>query len=307
MTSTLNCSLVAAATITMNCNLLAQPKIPDDYQVGGFAIGCQAYSFRGYTQKAAAGQFKGFSLFEAIERTAASGARVIELYPGQSLSPEEPDVRFSHDSPPEVIARVKAKLAEHGVLAVNYGVVGISAKEAEARKVFEFARTLGIRAVTTESANAIDTIEKLVREFDIAVGFHNHAGSLERPDYKIWHPLYVAGLVEGRDRRIGVAADTGHWCTSGLKPVECLRLLDGRIISVHLKDKEDFGKSHDVPFGEGVADIAACLRELERQGFDGNLSIEYEHNWENNLPEITRCVEFIRQHPRGGAESGAGE
>ena len=297
MSLTKRLSLVATAAAAFAFNLNAQPKIPDEYKVGGFAIGCQAYSFNGYQKlPAPAGKFNGFSVFEAIEKTAAAGGKVIEFYPGQSLSPQEPAVRFSHDSPPDVIEKVKAKLAQHKVLAVNYGVVGISKNEAEARKIFQFAKTMGIRAVTTESADAINTIEQLVKEFDIAVGFHNHGGAMERPGYKIWNPLYVAGLVEGRDKRIGVAADTGHWCTSKLKPIECLRLLQGRIISVHLKDKLDFGQSHDVPYGEGVADIKACLDELKKQGFDGNISIEYEYNWENSLPEINKCIDFVRAY-----------
>lgn len=297
MSLTTKLSLVAAASVALTLNLPAQVPIPDEYKVGGFAIGCQAYSFNGYHKlPAPEGKFNGFSVFEAIEKTASAGGKVIEFYPGQSLSPQEPAVRFSHDSPPEVIDKVKAKLAQHKLLAVNYGVVGISKNEAEARKVFEFAKTMGIRAVTTESADAINTIEKLVKEFDIAVGFHNHGGTMDRPGYKIWNPLYVAGLVEGRDKRIGVAADTGHWCTSKLKPVECLRILQGRVISVHLKDKKDFGESHDVPYGEGVADIKACLDELKKQRFDGNLSIEYEHNWDKSLPEITKCIDFVRAY-----------
>jgi sugar phosphate isomerase/epimerase len=196
----------------------------------------------------------------------------------------------------EVIAKLQAKLAEHKIKAVNYGVVGIPADEAGARRVFEFARKMGMRAITTESPEAINTIEKLVKEYDIAVGYHNHGGSLSNPRYKVWDPLYIAGLVEGRDKRIGVAADTGHWCTSKLKPIECLRVLKGRVISVHLKDKKDVGNSHDVPYGEGVADIKACLDELKAQGFEGNISIEYEYNWDNNVPEVTQCIDFVRNY-----------
>jgi len=45
---------------------------------------------------------------------------------------------------------------------------------------------MGMSAVTTESAEAIDTIEKLVKEYNIAVGFHNHPGGFSNPDYKVW-------------------------------------------------------------------------------------------------------------------------
>ncbi len=272
---------LAALTITA-LTLRAQPAIPDDYKINGFAIGCQAYTFN------------KFSAFEAIEKTAQAGGKIIEFYPGQKLSREEPNLKLDHNASAEVIEKLKTKLAQHGIKAVNYGVVGIPKDEAGARKVFEFAKAMGMRAITTESADAINTIEKLVREYDIGVGFHNHGGSMSNPNYKVWNPLYIAGLVEGRDRRIGVAADTGHWCTSRLNPVECLRVLKGRVISAHLKDKKDFGESHDVPYGEGVANIKACLEELKAQGFQGNISIEYEYNWDNNVPEVTQCIDFVK-------------
>jgi len=258
--------------------------IPDEFKTSGFAIGCQAYTFNHFT------------VFEAIEKTAQAGGKVIEFFPGQKLSKEQPDLKLDHDASDEVLQKVQAKLKEHGLKAVNYGVVGIPEDEAGARKVFEFAKKMGIPAVTTESVPSINTIEKLVKVYDIKVGFHNHPGSVSNPDYKVWHPLYIAGLVAGRDPRIGATADTGHWCTSGIKPVEALRILKGRIISSHLKDKQEFGNSHDVPYGEGVADIKACLDELKAQGFQGNISIEYEYNWDNSVPEVTKCIDFVRAY-----------
>lgn len=267
---------------------LAEPKIPDEFKVNGWAIGCQAYTFNRFTA------------FEAIEKTAAAGAKVIEFFPGQRLSKEDADLKVDHAAPQvdTVIAKLQAKLKQHGLKAVNYGVVGIPNNEAEARKVFEFAKKLGLRAVTTESAESINLIEKLVKEYDICVAFHNHPGSLDRPDYKVWHPLYIAGLVAGRDPRIGACADTGHWTRSGIKPIEALRALRGRVISAHLKDLNEFGRrdAHDVPFGKGVSGIKECLDELKAQGFQGNLSIEYEYNWENSLPEVTQCVDFVRNY-----------
>jgi sugar phosphate isomerase/epimerase len=277
---------------------LAQPRIPDACKTGGFAIGCQAYSFNGYRDSAKG--FKGFSLFEAIEKAASAGGKVIEFYPGQSLSPEEPGVRFDHNAAPDVCQKVKDKLAKHGLTAVNYGVVGIPKNEADARKIFEFAKAFELYGVTTESADAIDTIERLVKEYNVAVGFHNHPRRPSDPNYKVWDPHYILELVKDRDARIGACADTGHWARSGLRPVDCLRILKGRIISSHLKDLNEFGKpnAHDVPFGTGVCDIPAVLDELKAQGFAGNISIEYEHNWERSVPEIAQCIGFVRGYGR---------
>lgn len=269
-------ALLAAAT------LLRAAPIPEENKINGFAIGCQAYTFNRFT------------VFEAIEKTAAAGGKVIEFYPGQKLSKEQPDVKWDHNASDEIVAKVQAKLAEHKIKAVNYGVVGIPNDEAGARKIFEFAKKLGLYGITTESAGSIDTIEKLVKEYDIKVGFHDHPKREKDPNYRMWDPNYILELCKGRDERIGACADTGHWQTSGLDPLECVKILKGRIISSHLKDKEAMGPSHDVPYGTGVGKIAEILAEYKAQGFNGNISIEYEYNWENSLPEVTKCVDFVK-------------
>ena len=263
--------------------LISAEPIPADHKVNGFAIGCQAYTFNRYTT------------YEAIEKTAAAGGKVIEFYPGQKLSREELEVKWDHNASPEVIAKVKAKLKEHGLMAVAYGVVGLSKEEAECRKVFEFAKTMGIRVINTESVDAIDTFEPLVKEYDIKVGFHDHPKRENDPSYKLWDPNYVLGLVKDRDPRIGSCADTGHWMRSGLKPIECLQILKGRIVSSHLKDLNGFVRlAHDMPYGQGEGDISGILTEFQAQGFDGPISIEYEHKWEESLPDVTACIDFVR-------------
>ncbi len=277
-------ALVAAfATEAGTGSLQAENKIPEEYKTGGFFIGCQAYTFNRYT------------VFEAIEKTAAAGGRVIEFFPGQKLSKDEPNVTLDHNVSAETIQKIKDKLAEHKLRAVNFGVVGIPKDDAGARKLFEFAKTMGLRAITTESVDAIDTIEKMVKEYDIMVGFHDHPRQPNKPDYKMWDPNYVLSVVKDRDARIGSCADTGHWVRSNLKPVDCLRILKGRIISSHLKDLNQMGHAgHDLPFGTGVSDVPGILEELKKQHFTGNISIEYEHNWENSVPDVAQCIGFVR-------------
>jgi len=272
---------VAAIAVTAFTFAQAEP-IPDANKINGFAIGAQAYTFNRFT------------VFEAIEKTAEAGAKVIEFYPGQKLSKEEPTVKWDHNASDETFAKVVAKLAQHGIKAVNYGVVSIPTEEAEARKIFAFGKKLGLYGITTESFEAIDTIEKMVKEFDIRVGFHDHPRRPDKPSYRMWDPYFILELTKGRDERIGACADTGHWQTSGINPLWAVKTLKGRIVSSHLKDKEDFGKSHDVPYGTGVGQIGDILAELKAQGFQGNISIEYEYNWENSLPEVKKCVEFVR-------------
>jgi sugar phosphate isomerase/epimerase len=232
---------------------------------------------------------------EAIDKTAEAGGKIIEFYPGQKFSPEQPDLKFDHNATDEMIAEVQARLQKDGICAVNYGVVGIPKDEAGARKIFDFAKKLNLYAITTESVESMDTIEKLVKEYDIRVGFHDHQRQPNNPGYKMWDPNYVLNVLKDRDARIGSCADLGHWAQSGLKPVDCLKILKGHIISVHLHDMNNFqADAHDVPCGTGVCDIAACLKELKKQPFHGNISIEYEYNWNSNVVDAAQCIGFIR-------------
>lgn len=283
---TLFFSVVVAASVSL---AMAGP-IPDEYKQNGFAIGAQAYTFNRFTA------------FEAIEKTAQAGGKVIEFFPGQKLSKEEPQTVVKHGASDETIAKIQTKLKQHGIKAVNYGVVG-GRDAAEWRSIFEFAKKMDLYAITTEDATKLDIIEPLVKEFDIRLAIHDHPRRPNNPDYKVWDPHYIVAITKDRDKRIGACADTGHWQSSGMNPVFALRVLKGRVISSHMKDKTDYGnpgtdgtRTHDVPYGTGVGEIGKCLDELKKQNFEGNISVEYEHNWENNVPDVTKCIEFVRNH-----------
>src|ERR1700688_2906716 len=98
--NTISLSLCLLASLGTTFLAHAENKIPDDCKTGGFFIGCQAYTFN------------RFSVFEAIEKTAEAGGKVIEFYPGQKLSAEEPNVRLDHNASPETIQKVKDQLAK---------------------------------------------------------------------------------------------------------------------------------------------------------------------------------------------------
>ncbi len=244
----------------------------------GWRLGCQAYSFNRYT------------FYEAIDKTASLGLHYIEAYPGQKLSEQKPDAKTDESLTPELRREAKAKLADCGVKLVNYGVCGLSKDEAASRRTFEFAKDMGIETIVSEPApDAFDTIEKLCEEFQINVALHNHP----KPS-RYWNPDTVLELCQGRSKRIGACADTGHWMRSELNPVEQLKKLEGRIVSFHFKDLNKFGQgAHDVPWGTGEGNVKAMLAEIHRQGIKAVFSIEYEHNWTSSVPEIAQGVEYF--------------
>jgi sugar phosphate isomerase/epimerase len=250
----------------------------------GFAIAVQCWSF------------KEFTLCEAIEMAAAAGAGGVELFPGQKIGGESGDLKFGPDIPDAALQSIIDHLKQHQIAALNFGVTEISKNEAEARKTFELAKKLNLYGMTTESIDAIDTLEQLAKEYDIKVSFHNHP---KRPFYKMWDPDFVFSAVKDRHANIGFCADIGHWATSGLDPLEVIRKVAPRVRSFHMKDRELIGKwTHDRPFGTGVIDNIAILDEVRKHGFAGNVSIEYEHNWKTSLPEISQCAGYLRAYSK---------
>jgi len=278
-------ALAMILCLTMAPAVHAAEDLPADRYIGGFPVGCQAYMFHRFT------------LFEGIEKTHAAGGKIIELFPTQRFSKEEPDVRVDQNLSDDDIAKLKAKLKENDVLAVSIGVIDIPRDEAGARKVFDFARKMGLRCITTEPAREqMDLLEKLVKEYDIQLAIHDHPRRASEPDYQFWDPHYVASLVAGRDARMGAMADVGHWTRSGVNPLEALKILQGHIIGCHLKDIVEAGNpdAPDVPLGEGVTGVGAILAELHRMQFKGYIFMEYERDWENSLPDIAACIGYVR-------------
>ena len=246
-----------------------------------FRAGCQTYTFNRYT------------VYEAVEKTAEAGGTVVEFYPGQRLSAADPK-GFGPGLGDDQMTALREHLKKHGVTAASC-YTGIPKDEAQARKLFEFAKRLGLESLTTESVEAIDTIEKMVKEFDIRVGFHEHMRTPGKEDYKLWDPKFVLDLVKDRDPRIGACGDTGHWASSGVVPLDAIKLLAGRMISLHLKDRTEIGRpTTDQIFGKGVLNIAGILQELRRQKFNGCIFIEYETNWTSSVPEVRQCLDYIR-------------
>ena len=250
--------------------------------------------------------FRKFSVFECIDKTAALGLKYMSLSGGLNLGGTN-TVTTVQISDKDAEAIQKAAAAK-GIKLVNIGVVKLPPNEAESRKVFEFAQKLGIDTLVAEpELAALDTVEKLCKEYNIKVAIHDHP----KPSH-YWNPDTVLEAVKGRTPLMGACADTGHWLRSGLDPVECLKKLEGRVICLHFKDlvaeeskaqahAQATGKKkeseatamHDVPWGTGVGNLKAQMAELKRQHFHGAFCVEYEYHWDNSMPEIAKCVKFF--------------
>ncbi|MFH0989439.1 MAG: sugar phosphate isomerase/epimerase [bacterium] len=236
--------------------------------------------------------FRKFTFFETLEKVKELGIHYIQAYPGQLLDNKTPNARFSHEMTLEQISEVKTKLKETGLTLVAYGVCDIGVTEASMRKVFDFAKAMGIKTIVTEPANDDFTLlEQIIREYNIGIAIHNHPAPSK---YNLPETVYVH--VKGKEKLIGSCADNGHWMRGMNDPREAFKLLKGRILDVHLKDRSGFGTKdiEDVPWGQGKAMIRDLLAELTLQEYTGCLTIEYENEKEvgNPIPAILKSIEY---------------
>ncbi len=238
--------------------------------------------------------FRKFSFYEALEKISQLGIKYVEAYPGQVLDRETPDVKFDHNLNQQQVEEVKKALKKNGLILISYGVVNFDNTEESMGQVFEFAKNMGIRTIVTEPAfDDFSLLEKMVKKHNIRIAIHNHPepSKYARPETILEH-------VKGLDKRIGACADTGHWMRTGVNPGEALRMLEGRVIDVHLKDLNAFGdkKAYDVPFGQGEANIHDILAELTLQNYSGVLAVEHENPEEvdNPSPSIKKGIQYVR-------------
>lgn len=230
-------------------------------------LGIQLYSLRNY------------SIDEALQHAKDLGFEQVEFY----------SKMLPIDSSKAVIDETIAKVNKLGLSISAHGVNKFTKDAVANRKLFEFAKAVGIRTITADpDPDSFDSLNGLVKEFDIRIAIHNHG-----PKHRFNKALDVLKAIEGKDERIGACADLGHYIRSGERPVDVIRLLKGRLYGVHLKDFAEMqDKSEGVILGKGHLDCAEVFKALIQVNFpsDGALSLEYEEHPTDPIEDIRQCV-----------------
>jgi sugar phosphate isomerase/epimerase len=187
----------------------------------------------------------------------------------------------------------KAVLDAKGMSFYTFGVAGTSPDKEVNRKLFVFAKAMGIKVIIVEPKNdpaLWDGLEELVKEYDIKLAIHNHGKeSVYGTPEKVW------SVLKNRDKRIGVCMDVGHITGAGFDAAKAFVEYQGRVYDIHLKDKKTEktadGKSVilDVMVGTGGANYKGLLAELKKAKWEGVLAIETD-----NATFAKEPTEFVR-------------
>lgn len=234
--------------------------------------------------------FHKFNLMEALDKTRELGVKYIEVYPGHKLGGKWGDKVFDFNLDEQTQKELREIAEEKGVRIVGSGVFVSDSKE-DWEKMFRFAKSMDLEFITCEPPLELwDYVEELSDKYGIKVSVHNHP---QPSDY--WNPQNLLDAIAERSENIGSCSDVGHWNREGLNHLDCLRKLNGRIISLHIKDIKPKEKGvewqDDTIWGQGCLGIKDMFEILKEQQFKGYLSIEYEYNWDNSVPDIKICIE----------------
>jgi sugar phosphate isomerase/epimerase len=202
------------------------------------------------------------------------------------------DVHIPRTDPPEATRALRAKIEAAGITIMGGGTITIQNDPVQIKKEFEYAKNAGFPLIfVSPEPAALDTVERMAKEYDIKVAIHNHG-----PEDKMWpRPQDAYAAVKSRDKRLGLCIDIGHTTRTGTDPVKACRECRDRLYDMHVKDLASATeKESQVAVGRGVIDFSGLFRTLIDIGYQGQVGLEYEIKPDDPLPGMIESIAYMR-------------
>jgi len=263
--------LASAALAAAPAGRLAAAADADADADRGLKLGIASYSLR------------MFSLDQAIAMTREAGVKYITLK----------DVHLPLKSTTAERKEAHRKIEAAGLVLMGGGVISMRNNEDGLVRIFEYAKDAGMPTIVcSPEPAALDTMEKLVKQYDIRIAIHNHG-----PTDKLYpSPLDALKLVQDRDARMGLCMDLGHTVRLGENAVEVIQRCGRRLLDFHIKDVNGAtAKGRAVLIGKGIIDMTAVLKTLRAIKFAGHVALEHEINPDAPLPGIKESFVQLRK------------
>jgi sugar phosphate isomerase/epimerase len=243
---------------------------PQRVAYNGLKLGIASYTFR------------KFSLDQAINMSKETGAGYISLK----------DVHLPYKSTTAERQEARKKIEEAGLVLISGGVIYMKNDEQQIRGFFDYAKDSGMPTIVcSPDVDSLDTVEKMVKEYNIRIAIHNHGPG----DKKYPSPLDVWRLVKDRDERMGLCIDVGHTVRLGLDPVDAIHQCARRLYDFHIKDETEAApKGKPTEVGLGVIDIVGVLKALAEERYACHVGLEYEAKENDPMPGVLESFGYMR-------------
>ena len=232
-----------------------------------FKMGLQSYSLRGLKSDGRS------DLGKALAATKELGLHYWESYTAHVPMND-----------PKALDDAKRALADAGVTLAGYGVVHLGTDADANRRIFEFAKSLGLEYV---SADPDPKAFRRARQAGRGVR-RRRRHPQPRPGHRYAKIETIRDAIKDHHQKIGCCIDTGHFLRSRIDPVDAAEAFAGRTYGVHLKDVKD-AKTFTV-LGKGDLRTVDFLKVLAKNKYPYCLAIEYEESEDNPVADIKECL-----------------
>jgi len=188
---------------------------------------------------------------------------------------------------------LKKKFDDAGITiyAYNYSFNN-SFTDDEIERGFEFAKALGVRAITASTTVSVaKRVVPFADKHKMIVSMHGH-DNVTDPEQFAKPETFQAAM--DMSKYFWVNLDIGHFFTAGYDPVAYITEHHARITNLHLKDrKKDHGEN--TPWGQGDTPIKPVLTLLKEKKYPIPAFIEYEYRGtESSTAEVKKCFEYAK-------------
>lgn len=201
------------------------------------------------------------------------------------------DIHLPLNSSQETIDATLAKYKAANIQVYTVGVIYMKTKEA-VDQAFAYAQKCGVPMIVgVPNYDLLDYAEQKVKEYDIKLAIHNHG-----PEDALYPgPGDVYERIKQRDPRMGLCMDIGHAVRAGTSVDKAVKEYKDRLFDLHIKDVSIAAKEGKaIELGRGVIDFPSLVRSLNRIGYKGVCSIEFEKDMTDPLAGIAESIGYFK-------------
>jgi sugar phosphate isomerase/epimerase len=304
-------ALPAVTVLTRPLTALAQPK--PDSTIDGVHLGTITYSYRSMPDQSAEAILRyvldsGISRIEfmggPVEAFAGAPQMVVIRGGGRRGQPPAAERQTAQRESVDVLRawRTSVSMDRFKALRKMFNDAGVTIyawkqltpnmSDAEMEYVFNVAEALGCTHTTLELVDdpgQLRRIGEFAEKKKIYAAYHTHLqGSMTAFDQAF-------AVSKGNMANV----DLGHFVAAGGDPVAFIRKFNGRISSVHLKDRTTPANGQrNLPWGTGDTPLEEILLTMKRERHTYPAAIELEYQvpeGSDAVKETVECLAFCRR------------